>query len=102
MVLRIERITQADGTQHNTYSRREAPRYLRHAFRETIDLLRRGEMVVIFPEAYPIIDPLPTPKRDCDGFLPFRPGFARIIEAVEQEKSMQVAIIPAGFSYKRQ
>ncbi len=102
IVLRTERMTQADGIQHNTSRLREAPRYLRRAFRETTELLRRGEMVVFFPEAYPIIDPLPTPQRDRDGFLPFRPGFARIIETVEQEKGTLVAIIPAGFSYQRQ
>jgi putative membrane protein len=102
MVLRTERLRQAALAQRSAYNLSEAPCYLRHAFTESVELLQRGEILVIFPEAYPIIDPLPTLERDHEGFLPFRPGFARIIEAAEKDKTMQVAIIPAGFSYRWQ
>ncbi len=99
MVLRTERLAQLTAEQRSAYAPGEALRYLRHAFTESVHLLRRGEVLVVFPEGYPTIDPMPGPERDCEGFLPFRAGFARLAEMAENDKSMCVAIIPAGFSY---
>ena len=54
---------------------------------------------MVFPEAYPNIDPGNTPKVEKNDFLPFRPGFARLVEMVERDDHTRVAIVPAGLSY---
>ena len=92
----IYRVPMAGGS---AYARGEAVRYLRRAVRDSIRLLRNGEVLVVFPEAYPNIDPEPTPKKDNDAFLPFRPGFAKLVEMAERDGHTQVAIVPAGFTY---
>ncbi|HEX6108916.1 MAG TPA: hypothetical protein VFZ02_05835, partial [Ktedonobacteraceae bacterium] len=33
------------------------------------------------------------------AFLPFRPGFGRLVEMVERDEHTRVAIVPAGLSY---
>ncbi|HLH62785.1 MAG TPA: carotenoid biosynthesis protein [Ktedonobacteraceae bacterium] len=105
-LLRIERLGDAANminpvpmTNSSVYARGEFGRYLRRAARDSVRLLRNGEALVIFPEAYPNIDPAPTPKKDKEAFLPFRPGFARLVEMAERDGHTRVAIIPAGFSY---
>jgi 1-acyl-sn-glycerol-3-phosphate acyltransferase len=65
-------------------------------------LLRSGSTLVIFPEGYPNIDPHPTPKTDLVSFLPFRPGFVKMVELAERDRQTQVAIIPAGLSYTQE
>jgi len=54
---------------------------------------------VVFPEAYPDIDPRNTPKVESHASLPFRPGFARLVEMAERDEHTRVAIVPAGLSY---
>jgi putative membrane protein len=105
-LLRIERLGEAEDTINrvsiaasSAYVRGEFGRYLRRAARDSVQLLRNGEALVIFPEAYPNIDPAPTPKKDKDAFLPFRPGFARLVEMAERDGNTRVSIIPAGFTY---
>jgi uncharacterized membrane protein/1-acyl-sn-glycerol-3-phosphate acyltransferase len=103
MLLRVEQLTSSSDTQadevHGAYSRDEAKKYLRHAIRDSVQLLRNREVLVVFPEAYPNIDPAITPKTSDEAFLPFRQGFARIVEMAERDGSTHVAIIPAGFTY---
>jgi len=81
------------------YSLDEARSYLRHAMKDSIRLLRDGEALVVFPEAYPDIDPRNTPKGESHATLPFRPGFARLVELAERDEQTRVAIVPAGLSY---
>jgi putative membrane protein len=102
IVLRSDRLKQLVAAQRNAYTLDEVPRYLRHAFTEAVHLLRRGEILVIFPEGYPTIDPFPAPEKDEEGFLPFRTGFAHIVEMAERDGKTRVAVIPAGFSYDQQ
>jgi carotene biosynthesis associated membrane protein len=83
------------GAFHATESRQ----YLRRAVRESVDLLRAGELLVVFPEAYPNIDPAYTPKIDTE-FLPFRPGFVRLVELAERDGTTRVPIVPVGFAYE--
>ena len=66
---------------------------------DSVRLLRSGEALVVFPEAYPNIDPASTPKKDNDAFLPFRPGFSRLVEMAERDGCTQVAIVPVGLTY---
>ena len=104
IMLRTERLSDSTGQGYkggrSAYSRDEAMHYLRRAVGDSVQLLRNGEVLVVFPEAYPNIDPAAfTPKNDNDAFLPFRPGFAKLVEMAEKDGQTQVAIVPAGLSY---
>jgi 1-acyl-sn-glycerol-3-phosphate acyltransferase len=102
-VLRAEQLNentaQHSETASGAYSVAEARSYLRHAMKDSIRLLRNGEVLVVFPEAYPDIDRGNTPKVENHASLPFRPGFGRLVEMVERDEHTRVAIVPAGLSY---
>jgi putative membrane protein len=103
IVLRAEQLNE-DAVQHSetaskAYSLNETRVYLRHAMKDSIRLLRDGEVLVVFPEAYPDIDPQNTPKVATHTVLPFRPGFARLVELTERDEQTTIAIVPAGLSY---
>lgn len=91
-----------------TVIREDAPRtqsasatpLLRQAMRQSVALLRNGEMLLVFPEAYPTIDPHPTPQRGLEAMLPFRPGFARLAALAEVDGRTRVAVVPVGFTYR--
>ena len=89
----------ADGT--SAYQDEEITSYLRRAVKESVALLRSGQVLVIFPEAFPNIDPSPTPKTGTETFLPFHDGFARIARLAERDGHTRVAIIPVGLDYLR-
>ena len=78
---------------------RAASQRLRQATKETVALLRAGEMVLVFPEGYPVVDPNPAPPRGLDEMLPFRPGFARLAALAERDGRTRVAVVPIGFDY---
>ncbi|HLI05907.1 MAG TPA: carotenoid biosynthesis protein [Ktedonobacteraceae bacterium] len=84
---------------HSVYTRSEFRSYLRRAATDSVRLLRSREALLVFPEAYPNIDPEPTPKKDNDTFLPFRPGCAKLVEMAERDGRTRVAIVPAGLMY---
>jgi uncharacterized membrane protein/1-acyl-sn-glycerol-3-phosphate acyltransferase len=101
-LLRVERLQANNGNAEkgqNVYALSETRGYLRRGIRDSVQLLRNGELLAVFPEAYPNIDPAFTPKDDNDAFLPFRSGFARIVEMAEKDEHTHVAIVPAGFTY---
>ncbi len=103
VLLRVEQFNSSASTgseqQQRAYSRNEAKKYLRHALQNSVQLLRNGEVLVVFPEAYPTVDPVSTPKASEDDFLPFRQGFAQIVKLAERDQNTHVAIIPVGFTY---
>lgn len=80
---------------------RAARRQLLSATRECVGLLRRGELLLVFPEGYPNVDPGFTPKADDDAFLPFESGFLRFVALTEQDGVTCVPIVPVGFEYHR-
>jgi len=88
------------GASH-LFSRRDRIRYQRAALRESVQLLAEGRLLVIFPEAYPNVDPTYTPKSNAEDFLPFEAGFVNIARAVERCTGNGVPIIPAGLRYDR-
>lgn len=106
-MLRIERLGEDEDAIHriptaagrSAYSQGESRRYMRRFAADSLRLLRNGEALIVFPEAYPNIDPAHTPKKDHETFLPFRPGFAKLVEKAERDGHTQVAIVPAGFTY---
>lgn len=95
-LLRPERLSATSA-----YRPEEARHYLRRALADSVSLLRRDGALVIFPEAYPNIDPGYTPKADEQAFLPFQPGFIRLMQRAERDGRTSVPIIPAGFAYER-
>jgi 1-acyl-sn-glycerol-3-phosphate acyltransferase len=78
-----------------------ARRQLLAATRECVGLLRRGELLLVFPEGYPNVDPSFTPKANDDAFLPFESGFLRFVALAEQDGVTCVPIVPVGFEYQR-
>jgi putative membrane protein len=76
-------------------------RQLLPATRECVDLLRAGQLVLVFPEGYPNIDPSFTPKTGDDAFLPFHPGFVRFAALAERDGITRVPIVPVGLEYQR-
>lgn len=103
VMLRAEQLRESTAQRSKTvsgaYSLNEARAYLRHAMEDSVRLLRNGEALVVFPEAYPDIDPHNTPKVETRTFLPFRPGFARLVEMAERDERTNIAIVPAGLTY---
>ena len=64
----------ADPVRRAAY-RADTTRYLKRAAGQSVELLRRGEALLVFPEGYPNIDPSFTPKSErTDDFLPMLPG----------------------------
>ena len=80
---------------------RAARRQLLAATRKCVDLLRAGQLVLVFPEGYPNIDPGFTPKADDGAFLPFESGFLRFAALAEQDGITRVPIVPVGLEYQR-
>ncbi len=78
-----------------------AGRQLLPATRACVDLLRAGQLVLVFPEGYPNIDPGFTPKSADETMLPFRPGFLRFAALAEQDGVTRVPIVPVGLEYQR-
>lgn len=103
VILRTECLGERPGSVQSAYSIDEAGRYLHRAIRSSVRLLRGGGALVVFPEAYPNVDPHPmnTPKSGAGDFLPFRPGCARLAQLAEKDGHTHVAIVPAGLMYAR-
>jgi 1-acyl-sn-glycerol-3-phosphate acyltransferase len=97
-LLRVEQLGDQDSTAR-AYGVAEAGRYLRRAVGDSLRLLREGRILVVFPEAYPTVDPEGSPKRDPGAILPFRPGFVRLVALAERSGVGRIPIIPAGLSY---
>jgi putative membrane protein len=87
--------------EKNAFSNTEIKRYQRSALRDSVELLRQGRVVVVFPEGYPGIDPHYTPKTKPEEFLSFRGGFATIAAAAEKRLGAKVPIVPGGFRYRK-
>lgn len=83
------------------YSLSEAQPMLRAAVRRAIQILRAGETLLIFPEAYTNVDVFPTPKAHGPDFLPFRPGFVKLAQLAERDGKTHVSIVPVGLAYER-
>lgn len=102
VVLRAERWQGSPSTAHSVYQAREILPYLRRATTLSVQLLRQGEVLAVFPEGYPAIDPHPTPRSHETAFLPFRPGFVRWIDLVERDGHTRVSVVPTGLDYQAQ
>jgi 1-acyl-sn-glycerol-3-phosphate acyltransferase len=79
------------------YDPRERSRCARQALVRGAELLRRGELLAIFPEGFPTVDPVARRKRE-DEWLPFASGYLSIAERARRA-GVPVPLVPAGFSY---
>lgn len=86
---------------HKLFSQADVRRYQRAAMKQSVKLLVEGRLLVIFPEGYPNIDPVYTPKTKSEEFLPFRPGFVSILSAAEKQLKQKIPIVPTGLFYAR-
>lgn len=75
-------------------------RALLAALDHSVEILRKGEVLLVFPEGYPTIDPTWTPKTHDDEMLPFLPGVVRIARRAERD-GLRVPIVPAGLDYRQ-
>ncbi|MFN8663471.1 MAG: lysophospholipid acyltransferase family protein [Thermomicrobiales bacterium] len=82
-------------------SERERRLLLLQASREAVDLLREGNALLIFPEAYPVVDPHPTPQRADGEMLPFQPGTVRFAVLAARQLSASIPVVPVGLRYTR-
>jgi 1-acyl-sn-glycerol-3-phosphate acyltransferase len=96
VVLRAATLGQRGG-----YARNELARYTRSGTRAAVTLLGAGRVVVVFPEGYPNVDPAFAQKHDDDAFLPFAPGYLRMIAWAQRASGVRVAVVPVGFHYTR-
>lgn len=99
-MLRVEQL-EARSASRRTYRVAEAGPYLRQAVHDSVGLLRAGRALVVFPEAYPTVDPEGSPKRADDVFLPFRPGFLKLARLAGRASAARVPIVPTGLHYER-
>ncbi len=99
-LLRAERVAEAVARGRAAYAPSEVGPYLRTALADSLDLLGEGRALVVFPEAYPTIDPEGSEK-PADGFGPFRSGFVRVARLAERRLQCTVPIVPVGFWYLR-
>lgn len=96
MILR----TDGPGAGPDADDARDARRYLRQATDQTVALLRAGELVIVFPEGYPTIDPHGSRKPDRSSFLPFQPGFGHFVAQAQRDGCTRVPVVPVGFTYE--
>lgn len=93
-ILRGERVTDAGGA----YAQEEVRAFVRRGLSDAVAMLRAGEIVAIFPEGYPVIDPTYTPKTESDPHLPFRAGFALLLRRAQRDGAV-IPLLPAGIEY---
>jgi putative membrane protein len=67
----------------------------RQGYQLSLDLLREGRLLLMFPEGYPRIDPLASPRATSDDVLPFDPGFLSLAERAGRA----VRVVPVGLWY---
>jgi 1-acyl-sn-glycerol-3-phosphate acyltransferase len=71
-------------------------RFNRAGYRLSLELLREGGLLLVFPEGYPAIDPQRGSRVEPpDAWLPFDAGFAVLAERA----GGQVPIVPVGLAY---
>jgi 1-acyl-sn-glycerol-3-phosphate acyltransferase len=100
VTLRSNEDRQGDGEPGfeaaSAYRPNEVGPYQQRAFRQCVELLGRERVVVIFPEAYPVIDPHTFRKPRRETLAPFKPGFARAAVIAARRHGRPVSVVPVG------
>jgi putative membrane protein len=89
------------ASRESAFSPEEVRRYVRRSIASGAKILQRGELLAIFPEGYPTIDPSGSKKAADDEFLPFASGLFAIVERAERACGARIPILPVGFAYAR-
>jgi 1-acyl-sn-glycerol-3-phosphate acyltransferase len=98
IVLRTDALDREGATPAR---REEARRLMREATHTSIELLGAGEVLVMFPEGYPVVDPHADTHRALpDGMLPFQTGAVRLVGMAERRLERTIPIVPVGFRYE--
>ncbi len=100
IILRTDAVGSPVAGSGSPIDHSQARRYLRQAVDESTALLRAGELMIVFPEGYPTIDPHASRKPDRDDFLPFQPGFVQLVAQAQRGGTTRVPIIPVGLEYE--
>jgi 1-acyl-sn-glycerol-3-phosphate acyltransferase len=95
MRLRIMRWLTAAARWPTVWRPGAAWHFNREAYASTLQLLRERRVLLIFPEAYPNVDPSGSHKSDPDEFMPFEAGFLVLAERA----GLHVPLVPAGVYY---
>jgi 1-acyl-sn-glycerol-3-phosphate acyltransferase len=105
VVLRSEALRAGDNDDRvrhaSAFTSADINRYQRKAISDSVELLRQGHVLVVFPEGYPNIDPHSTRKADPGQSLPFKSGFAAIAAAAEKRLGAKVPLLPIGLAYTK-
>jgi len=67
----------------------------REGYHQSLQVLRQGGLLLVFPEGYPTIDPAGMRQKDADGFGPFDAGFL----VLARRTGVQVPIVAVGLWY---
>ena len=102
VAIRSERFVGSGDTVASAFARSETRAYMRRAISYGAELLCRGEVLGIFPEGYPTVDPAGSRKTRDDEYLPFRPGLLAIAARAERAGAPPIPIVPAGLAYARE
>jgi 1-acyl-sn-glycerol-3-phosphate acyltransferase len=94
----ISRAQTANGGSSGAPARR---RDLRAALSLAAIVLGRGDALGIFPEAYPVFDPRPSPREPGAALLHFARGAADLAWHARRRFERAVPIIPVGLAYQR-
>ena len=70
-------------------------RFNRDGYRQSLQVLREGRLLLVFPEGYPRIDPEGAREADLDGFRAFDGGFL----VLARRAGVPVPIVPVGLCY---
>jgi putative membrane protein len=76
---------------------RSGPRWRlnRDGYRQSLQVLREGRLLLVFPEGYPTIDPEGAREADVHGFRPFDGGFL----VLAKHAGVPVPVVPVGLWY---
>jgi 1-acyl-sn-glycerol-3-phosphate acyltransferase len=67
----------------------------RDGYQQSLQLMREGRLLLVFPEGHPTIDPAGMRQKDAAGFGPFDAGFL----VLARRAGVQVPIVPVGLWY---
>jgi 1-acyl-sn-glycerol-3-phosphate acyltransferase len=76
---------------------RSGPRWRlnRDGYRQSLQLLREGRLLLVFAEGYPTVDPEGAREADQDGFRAFDSGFL----VLAKHAGVPVPVVPVGLWY---
>ncbi|MCM8748057.1 carotenoid biosynthesis protein [Thermomicrobiaceae bacterium CFH 74404] len=96
VILRPQRFQLPDPPA--VYIKEEVQRYLVGGLREALNRLAEGEIVVVFPEGFPVVDPHTPGARDRLGHA-FHPGVVWVACQAARRCGVPIPVVPVGLRY---